>query len=144
MTDYVKHYKGGRYEIIGTGIHTETEEALTFYRSIDCKNGPLYARPTGMFNDHLPDGQKRFTPIEKELRGNCEDCDCKIFVGDMGYAYMDGEPIVCEDCAPTVGETLKEMRDEPESWEHLLPVEFVELQIELEARSPGEKHVWPL
>ncbi|ROS58285.1 uncharacterized protein DUF1653 [Frigoribacterium sp. PhB160] len=29
-----RHFKGGRYEVVGTGRHTETDELLVFYRTL--------------------------------------------------------------------------------------------------------------
>ena len=59
---HYRHYKGGMYTVIGEGIHTETEEALVFYRAdADSK---LYARPRDMFYGELEyDGMvvKRFS-----------------------------------------------------------------------------------
>lgn len=41
-----QHYKGGKYEVLGTGKHSETGEELVVYRSND---GKIWARPKGMF-----------------------------------------------------------------------------------------------
>lgn len=58
-----KHYKGGVYEVICEGRHTETEEEL-----IVCKagNGSIWIRPKKMFFERLQDGRKRFERIEEE------------------------------------------------------------------------------
>ena len=42
-----RHYKGGLYRLIGEGIHTESNEELVFYMSVE--TGKLYARPFDMF-----------------------------------------------------------------------------------------------
>jgi hypothetical protein len=42
------HRKGGRYELVGAGRHTETLEELTAYAGED---GSLWFRPTAMFHD---------------------------------------------------------------------------------------------
>jgi len=44
-----QHYKGGLYQFIGEGIHTETEEELVFYRHVLPHEPTLYARPKAMF-----------------------------------------------------------------------------------------------
>ena len=57
------HYKGGKYVVIGEGIHTETEEDLVFYYSAD--DLKPYARPKDMFNSDVEWNNKivkRFTP----------------------------------------------------------------------------------
>lgn len=43
-----RHYKGGIYEVIGIGKHSETQEELVFYVN---KEGDLWARPVDMFNE---------------------------------------------------------------------------------------------
>jgi hypothetical protein len=52
-----RHYKGGRYVLIGTATHTRTEESLVVYRSID-REGKLWARPHDeFFGDVIVDGK---------------------------------------------------------------------------------------
>jgi hypothetical protein len=54
-----RHRKGGLYELLGYGRHTETGDALAVYRSDD---GTLWVRPREMFDDG------RFTPHAKRGR----------------------------------------------------------------------------
>jgi len=42
-----RHFKGEVYEIIGVGIHTETEETMVLYR--DIQTDRLFARPLTSF-----------------------------------------------------------------------------------------------
>lgn len=46
MKGTYKHYKGGIYEVIGLGKHTETGESLVFYKD---NEDNFWARPTEMF-----------------------------------------------------------------------------------------------
>jgi hypothetical protein len=55
-----RHYKGGLYRVLFEAIHTETEEPMTVYQTPDGRN---WVRPAAMFNDTLPDGRRRFTPL---------------------------------------------------------------------------------
>ncbi len=52
-----RHYKGGGYEVIGVGSHTESGERLVFYSALSdgakCKAGELFARPVEMFNESV-------------------------------------------------------------------------------------------
>ena len=89
-----KHFKGNLYEVIGTGVHTETNERLVFYKSYNSENEIIYARPTVMFdgfvvnsyinqNDtHTDYGKylKRFTLIGSinEIDDYDEDSDTPI------------------------------------------------------------------
>ncbi len=50
MKGTYKHYKGGIYEVIGVGKHTETGDSLVFYKD---KEENLWARPTEMFKGTL-------------------------------------------------------------------------------------------
>jgi hypothetical protein len=48
-----RHYKGGLYEVIGEGTHSETLEKLVIYKSLydkpDYPVGSIWVRPLGMF-----------------------------------------------------------------------------------------------
>jgi hypothetical protein len=43
-----RHYKGGRYEIVGEATHSETGESLVVYRPVYGEGG-LWVRPKAMF-----------------------------------------------------------------------------------------------
>jgi hypothetical protein len=43
------HYKGNYYEVLGTVLHSETQEELVLYRSE--KNEQLWVRPRKMFEE---------------------------------------------------------------------------------------------
>ena len=61
-----RHYKGMRYEVIGTVRHSETLEPMTLYKALYGEFG-LWVRPAAMFNEQIEiDGlvQPRFTRIE--------------------------------------------------------------------------------
>ena len=45
------HYKGGTYEIISMATHTETNEKLVVYKSINF--GSVYVRPFDIFIDKV-------------------------------------------------------------------------------------------
>lgn len=56
------------YEIVGTAVHTETEEKLVVYRML-YGDGGLYARPAAMFysevdHEKYPES-RRFERVEK-------------------------------------------------------------------------------
>ena len=59
-----KHFKGGRYEVIGIARHSEAEEELVVYRAL-YGDGALWARPLSMWNEWVSYQGKtvlRFTP----------------------------------------------------------------------------------
>lgn len=61
-----EHYKGMRYEVIGTVRHSETLEPMTLYRALYGEHG-LWVRPAAMFNETVViDGvqQPRFRRVE--------------------------------------------------------------------------------
>jgi len=58
-----KHYKGGTYEIISMAVHTETQERLVVYKSLNF--GSVYVRPYEIWNSESEDGEKRFTLIDE-------------------------------------------------------------------------------
>ncbi len=47
-----RHYKGGEYEVIGTAIHSETEEIMVVYRPLYGEQN-LWVRPFDMFTEKL-------------------------------------------------------------------------------------------
>jgi len=44
------HFKGNKYEVIGTTIHSETLEEMILYRPQD-GDGTLWVRPTSMWDE---------------------------------------------------------------------------------------------
>jgi hypothetical protein len=57
-----RHYKGGIYEVIGTGTHTETGEELVFYKDT---LGKHWIRPKGMFREEVEIDGKKVPRFEK-------------------------------------------------------------------------------
>lgn len=57
------HYKGGTYKVITLAKHSETQEDLVIYKSIEF--GSFYARPLSMWfddvRDHNDNPTKRFS-----------------------------------------------------------------------------------
>jgi len=45
-----RHYKGGRYEVIGIARHSETLEEMVVYRALYGEGG-LWVRPASMWNE---------------------------------------------------------------------------------------------
>lgn len=64
-----RHYKGGLYQKLYDGHHTETREPLTAYRSVD---GAVHFRPKAMFDGkvEIDAGEeiRRFRPLTPEQR----------------------------------------------------------------------------
>jgi len=63
-TGRYRHYKGGEYEVIGVGRHSETLEPMVIYRPLYNASG-LWLRPHAMFFGQLEvDGvvKRRFAP----------------------------------------------------------------------------------
>ncbi len=57
------HFKGNKYEVIGTALHSETEEEIVVYRAL-YGDGGLWVRPAAMWNEmveHNGRRVKRFT-----------------------------------------------------------------------------------
>jgi hypothetical protein len=53
-----KHYKGGIYEVLFVGEHTETQEEMVIYRKQNEEK--IYVRPKSMFFGLLESGERRF------------------------------------------------------------------------------------
>lgn len=62
-----RHYKGGTYEIISLAVHTETDEKLVIYKSLNF--GSTHARPLTVWSEDVKNpGEgaatiKRFTRV---------------------------------------------------------------------------------
>lgn len=54
-----KHFKGGRYRVLGMAKHSETEEPLVIYISLS--SGDFFARPPAMWQEKVlwPDGEMK-------------------------------------------------------------------------------------
>lgn len=48
ITGKYRHYKGNEYEVIGIGLHTETEEKTVVYKDIKTPD-KIWVRPYDMF-----------------------------------------------------------------------------------------------
>ena len=62
-TGIYRHFKGGRYEVIGVAKHSESLEEMVVYRALYGEGG-LWVRPASMWNEWVEkDGKKvlRFT-----------------------------------------------------------------------------------
>ncbi len=56
---FYQHYKGMKYQVLGTVRHSETLEPLTLYKALYGEHG-LWVRPAAMFNEMVEiDGVKR-------------------------------------------------------------------------------------
>jgi hypothetical protein len=61
---FYRHFKGGRYELLGVARHSETGERLVVYRPCYGEGG-LWVRPLAMWSEAVegPDGRvPRFRP----------------------------------------------------------------------------------
>lgn len=47
-----RHFKGREYEVIGTALHSETEQEHVVYRALYGEHG-LWVRPRTMWDDHV-------------------------------------------------------------------------------------------
>lgn len=47
-----KHYKGNFYTVIGTAIHSETEEMMVIYKP-NKEDSSLWVRPEKMFHEQI-------------------------------------------------------------------------------------------
>ena len=62
-TGFYRHFKGGRYEVIGLAKHSETLEEMVVYRALYADGG-LWVRPAAMWNEMVEHNGKmvrRFT-----------------------------------------------------------------------------------
>ena len=62
-----RHYKGGRYRVLGTARHSESDELLVVYRCL-YDNDSLWVRPLAMFMEMVTvDGRvvPRFEQVDE-------------------------------------------------------------------------------
>lgn len=66
---FYTHYKGGRYEVIGTALHSESLEEMVLYRPL-YGEARLWVRPASMWFETVQTTngpQPRFAPDEAGL-----------------------------------------------------------------------------
>ena len=61
-----EHFKGGRYRVLHTAIHSETGEELVVYEAL--KDGGIWVRPKEMFCEEVERDGKR-VPRFRYLHG---------------------------------------------------------------------------
>ena len=49
---HYRHFKGQPYEVIGTALHSETQEEFVVYRALYGEGG-LWVRPRAMWDEHV-------------------------------------------------------------------------------------------
>lgn len=61
-----RHYKGGLYKVVKMATHTETNEPMVVYRSLNF--GSWYCRPLTNWNEPNMDNEPRFELITSRFR----------------------------------------------------------------------------
>lgn len=64
-TGIYRHFKGGRYEVIGVAKHSETLEEMVVYRAL-YGDGGIWVRPLAMWNETIERDGKTFPRFQKE------------------------------------------------------------------------------
>jgi len=65
-----RHFKGGEYELLSVARHSETEELLAVYRSVEDRE-TIWVRPLEMFTgmvDHADAKLPRFEPVSRSSK----------------------------------------------------------------------------
>lgn len=60
-----RHFKGNIYKVLAIAKHTETEEELVVYQSLE-NNNDVYARPVAMFTSKVD--KEKYPSVEQEYR----------------------------------------------------------------------------
>jgi len=60
-----KHFKGGSYKVIGTAVHTETNEELVVYHK-EGNEYQMFVRPVNMFLDEVSYNDKKVERFKEE------------------------------------------------------------------------------
>jgi hypothetical protein len=66
---HYRHYKGGRYEVLHTARHSETEEWMVVYRALYGEMG-LWVRPLSMFTETVDVDGISVERFSKEAQSN--------------------------------------------------------------------------
>lgn len=61
-----RHYKANRYEVLMTGVHTETQERLVVYKGLDAPYA-VWVRPEAMFKETVEVNGRAVPRFEQEL-----------------------------------------------------------------------------
>jgi thioredoxin len=105
-----QHYRGGLYKVIGTALHTETQESVVVYEHLYPHERALYVRPADMFYGKLEDGRLRFAPLmplmaettpvqQGSYIGSVTDASFATDVlGDPGITVVDFAADWCGPC----------------------------------------------
>lgn len=72
--DIYRHYKGNLYKVLLIAKHTETEEDMIIYRSID-HNKPIWARPLSIWNETVQYKNKKIPRFKRIAPVQCNYCD---------------------------------------------------------------------
>lgn len=75
MGDIFRHFKGGVYQVVGLGTHTETGEKMVVYQPLmPAEDGqkPLWVRPMEMFlsktdHDKYPDVEQPYRLVKMTI-----------------------------------------------------------------------------
>lgn len=59
--EFYRHYKGGTYQVISLANHTETDEVMVVYKSINF--GTIYVRPLTSWDSKTHFGIERFEKL---------------------------------------------------------------------------------
>lgn len=105
-----KHFKGSLYEVLAVAVHTETEEKLVVYRSVE-KPERVFARPVEMFMSEVDRlrypfirAKYRFTLMAEVVEAEDESEDIVPDTGDECPAEK-AEEVVLAGSEPNKEET---------------------------------------
>ncbi|MFG0212308.1 DUF1653 domain-containing protein [Brevibacillus porteri] len=96
MQGLYQHYKGGLYQILGLAKHSETQEELVTYQSLE--TGQMWVRPLNMFNESVEhNGQQvpRFQKLPDSEPIHIDEQEEAEFIQD--YLIKNGSGIISVD-----------------------------------------------
>lgn len=71
-----RHFRGGLYEVIGVGLHTELKEEMVIYRPMYKSEHAFFVRPVLMFQDtveHQGEVVPRFELLREIIHHHLND-----------------------------------------------------------------------